>query len=120
MNAETIATCPFCGGDPAIIHNTVDFKAVSHAITCFGCEAGTKFYTDEADAIAAWNRRADLDATPAAPVPVPEDVLDAIGTVLYALELVVWHEPDGPSPKEINATKVVRTWLYGKPKEADA
>lgn len=54
---DKLLPCPFCGGEALIIHFTQDacyVKCENH-----DCMAGQKVYDTKAEAIAAWNARAD-------------------------------------------------------------
>ena len=51
---EMPLACPFCGGEA----KTVLLGVKEFAVHCYGCSVETDAYTTEADAIAAWNRRA--------------------------------------------------------------
>ena len=58
--ADELKSCPFCGGrNPGLWHQDVGVKSFPR-VNCGACGSGTGFnpkWTD-ADAIAAWNRRA--------------------------------------------------------------
>lgn len=58
--AHTPLPCPFCGGDKVLISQTLDQKAPNwfaacHRATC----AFTGYSSTEAEALTAWNTRAD-------------------------------------------------------------
>ena len=64
MNETTLLPCPFCGGKAEIV--TSDLYGIEkYAVGCSSCpviiaEYGEyKFYATEAEAIAAWNTRAE-------------------------------------------------------------
>ena len=52
-----LLSCPFCGGEAFTY--SMETWWVSHACDCLGKYVGTKEYATEAEAIAAWNTRAD-------------------------------------------------------------
>jgi Lar family restriction alleviation protein len=65
-----LKTCPFCGGDPAVVYAGPGLRQIEHArawgedydvsyyVQCCGCAATSHEAADRSDAIAAWNRRA--------------------------------------------------------------
>ena len=57
-STDTLALCPFCGGEAALIENepTEGF----HFVECADCAAHGSM-TDREHAIAAWNRRAAME-----------------------------------------------------------
>lgn len=58
-DSQILRECPFCGGE-AECHQwwsaTISGK---YATVCTKCNCGTDFYETEAEAIAAWNSRAE-------------------------------------------------------------
>lgn len=50
---EKLKPCPFCGRD-AVIKGSPDYR---YYVLCGKCEAKTRKFTSESDAIKAWNRR---------------------------------------------------------------
>ena len=56
--------CPFCGGRACMVESRVSSKAgvpepARYGVCCGECRNGTwKWYGNEAEAAAAWNRRA--------------------------------------------------------------
>ena len=66
--AETILSCPFCGGDATLNHGaTDDYDVVCRNRKCFGPRTSACAFSS--DAIAMWNTRALRSAT-----PMPEPV----------------------------------------------
>ena len=69
---ESLKPCPFCGNREAL--DLEDFyegsvlDSTDIAVVCNfhkgGCGASSSYQRSEAEAIAAWNRRAELPATP--------------------------------------------------------
>jgi len=63
--SATLKPCPFCNtsGEELMIfcdpEEGRDNSGPSRRIQCAGCHVEAPFYPTEADAIAAWNRRAD-------------------------------------------------------------
>lgn len=63
--SEKLKPCPFCGGDAVMkiqkhIPNGYDYTPTCHDPSCAG--RLTKKWINEADAIEAWNRRAERTA----------------------------------------------------------
>ena len=53
---EKLLACPFCGStDVKVIRATIS----GHVVTCDNCWAASRAEATRADAIAAWNRRAE-------------------------------------------------------------
>ena len=48
--------CPFCGDTYAVIYTTLED---GYCAECLECHAKTDWFSTKAEAIAAWNRRAD-------------------------------------------------------------
>ena len=46
--------CPFCGWGTIVLTYSLTFKT---AVRCNCCEAQTKYYRSEKEAVKAWNRR---------------------------------------------------------------
>ena len=69
MTAPELKPCPFCGGKAQIVSHRVLEDAKEAYVFCKSCGAHGEHYEDAyapiSDAIAAWNRRADLAAVPA-------------------------------------------------------
>lgn len=62
--SDELLPCPFCGGEAEIVHTPKVIPYEPWWIRCSFCEATTPKYKSEtakADAIAAWNRRAEHD-----------------------------------------------------------
>ncbi len=51
-STNTLALCPFCGGEAELLGERVFY------VWCDKCETRGDYYNTEAEAIAAWNRRA--------------------------------------------------------------
>jgi hypothetical protein len=70
-NFNKLLPCPFCGAHlPDMWSQTLD--GVRHTIKCTECPGRAEFFSSRRDqAIAAWNRRAQLEAKPAAPAAAP-------------------------------------------------
>ena len=60
-----LLNCPFCGGEARLIKESYSmWSGIPHdfAVVCKNCHASIRqFFTTEAEAIEAWNRRADND-----------------------------------------------------------
>jgi len=57
---EELKTCPFCGGDAAIIYIGSAYNGEGNGIyfgQCVICKANAPLKPDEESAIAAWNAR---------------------------------------------------------------
>lgn len=56
--AAELSMCPFCGND----HIAIGYSDDGHTVSCFRgdpcCKSSTGIWPTEAEAIAAWNRRA--------------------------------------------------------------
>lgn len=62
--AETLLSCPFCGGETRIDERDYKYPDGAHAmygysVRCIGCGARTCEYRTEGGAVDAWNRRAE-------------------------------------------------------------
>ncbi len=55
--SETLLSCPFCGGEAEIY--TEAFGGVVFYVWCDNCKTRGDYYCTEAEAIAAWNSRAE-------------------------------------------------------------
>lgn len=53
MKNEKLKSCPFCGGEAKIM------QAHNPYVICTKCHVSTPMFSWKADAIAAWNRRAE-------------------------------------------------------------
>lgn len=62
MNKE-LKPCPFCGSDAYLYRCDVEI-AKPYTVLCENCEIVTKNYASEAEAIKAWNRRAERTVKP--------------------------------------------------------
>lgn len=63
----TLKPCPFCGGDKILVAQTLDQKAPNWYATCHRATcAFTGYSATQAQAIAAWNQRADAQGEPVA------------------------------------------------------
>lgn len=51
--SEKLAACPFCGGKAEIVQSHNPY------VICSVCHASTPMFSWKADAVAAWNRRAE-------------------------------------------------------------
>ena len=77
---EALLPCPFCGKAATLGRNSSNGSYYVHcAKNDCDVEAATLHWKHEADAIAAWNRRAQ-------PASVPEDVRDAEHGVQFVIE----------------------------------
>jgi len=60
---DELERCPFCGGEALLLETSEsvwDLKPHDFAVICRTCHAGTRrYFSTEAEAIEAWNRRAD-------------------------------------------------------------
>lgn len=63
--------CPFCGGEAEINPHSFwnekekDFTDKTFGVVCGECQtSGNQFYGTEAEAVEAWNRRADDEPIP--------------------------------------------------------
>lgn len=54
---QKLPGCPFCGGTDITIHSPSSHGLTLYGVACDECGARIKRF-DEAEAIAAWNRRA--------------------------------------------------------------
>jgi Lar family restriction alleviation protein len=65
---ETLAPCPFCGatGDDLMLfcdpREERDNSGPSRRVQCAGCNVEAPFYSTQAEAIEAWNRRTPIAA----------------------------------------------------------
>ena len=57
MDSEALKPCPFCGGEAKYYYYTPR----DHNIECESCSNGTCLHETKAEAITAWNTRADDD-----------------------------------------------------------
>lgn len=56
---EELRSCPFCGSEAELVHPLSKGYALDrYFVVCKACRAASTRYNTEADAIAAWNRRA--------------------------------------------------------------
>lgn len=92
---EKLKPCPFCGcADTKMTY--IGFKAVA-VVTCDACGADGPCNYDEAEAVAAWNRRAAPVVTFGMAYKM-RDALDAIGVEITSdhctIGLAAALEPD--------------------------
>ncbi len=62
--SNNLLPCPFCGGETELdAGETLDDHVVklTYYVFCYGCFVQSAKFPSEAEAIAAWNRRADYD-----------------------------------------------------------
>lgn len=59
MSIEELEPCPFCGGDAELTVMLLEDGGAAYAVMCLDCRVETSFFTDEEEAAAAWNRRAE-------------------------------------------------------------
>lgn len=60
MSDETLKPCPFCGGEAEMCHVTQLWEPRdAYWVKCKNCRISGTHHTTEAEAIAAWNSRAD-------------------------------------------------------------
>lgn len=60
MTSETLKSCPFCGGEAETCHVTQLWEPRnSYWVKCKNCRINGVHHTTEAEAIAAWNARAE-------------------------------------------------------------
>src|SRR6476660_6571347 len=64
--SEELKTCPFCsdGGKPYRISRSSDMTGTTVAIQCRVCGVQSRWFRNESEAIAAWNKRAPLPSDP--------------------------------------------------------
>ena len=71
-----LKNCPFCGGDKVSVqHGTTSTRGQYLMVWCVSCQAAGGEHLAEAEAIAAWNRRA-LQAV--GPEPAARDLIDGL------------------------------------------
>ena len=58
MTTDSLLPCPFCGGE-GLVHRVSGSGRLSR-VSCKNCDASPHGQFSEAEAIAAWNRRAAL------------------------------------------------------------
>ena len=79
MSAENLLPCPFCGGGAVILRRTLgDGWGDLYLATCQKCSAEGLGSSNEAEAIAAWNRR-----TPQ-PDALPGDMRERVAQIIEA------------------------------------
>jgi Lar family restriction alleviation protein len=78
MTAPELLPCPFCGGSAKVTGSRYG-SARAYQVMCLDCNASSGFLAFEEDAIAAWNRRADIAAAAIAE-------RDALRAVLEGME----------------------------------
>ena len=71
--SNTLLPCPFCGGEAEIVGGPENWTPTFYdpdgggdpiAVVCKTCACGLHFFDGYAEAIAAWNRRAQSDNEP--------------------------------------------------------
>ena len=60
---EKLKSCPFCGSANVGSMNDTDFIVDIWWVECRECFSRTMTFTNEKEAIEAWNRRANADET---------------------------------------------------------
>jgi Lar family restriction alleviation protein len=65
MAEKNLKICPFCGSNDVAPEeeygSDCGYDFGGHIVICNNCGAQTKYYETEAEAIGAWNMRADND-----------------------------------------------------------
>ena len=59
MRTDTLKPCPFCGGTDLYIYIDGEEFLRDFEVYCAECGGQVSYFGTEADAIAAWNRRAE-------------------------------------------------------------
>ena len=104
--------CPFCGNDAALVRASNSLNNYLF-VQCLNndCVCESDFYTTEADAIAAWNRRAPT---------VPDEVREAISHLEAFSTTMIFMVNGGNTPDDDPYKKyvqTVRTWLDALPSQ---
>lgn len=98
---EQLKPCPFCGGAARCVKHSAGLPGTVgydqwHGVSCTACNAcvgaSDRRFRIVAEAIAAWNRRAQASAEPAEMSP------DFTDSARAALLWVLWHHQGGSSP----------------------
>ena len=66
---NALLRCPFCGGKGHVSEETKEESGTimrGHVVWCGGCNCSTELYTEQYDAINAWNTRTSPDEITAA------------------------------------------------------
>ena len=83
--------CPFCGGEAEIRITEWDNSSKTHySVMCQKCESETTLYKTEAEAIAAWNKRAKDENTLTLD-EIREVVFKAIDNNCNGISLLMWE-----------------------------
>ena len=77
--SNELKPCPFCGGEADLEHYTVgswDDPEDRYDVNCLSCLASIESKSTEAEAIEAWNRRADVAKNATTPEVRTAKVID--------------------------------------------
>lgn len=83
QGGETLAPCPFCGGDAMLADGYAPF------VSCRKCHAETDHIGDAAHVIGLWNRRAEQDSREAAGGKVVERAAKGVANLREYFEQAI-------------------------------
>ena len=115
-----LKNCPFCGGDKVSVqHGTTSTRGQYLMVWCVSCQAAGGEHLVEAEAIAAWNRRA-LQAVGPEPVAWIDDAMVQAGVSGYVnlIEQATDEPSDEQRVRAILASALVATPPTGPVVEA--
>lgn len=62
MPSQTLRECPFCGAEAEVVEAPAIFEHPARfGVCCTVCECSTPWTDSRAEAVAAWNRRANKE-----------------------------------------------------------